>query len=125
MKILLKLLVSSLAVFFSAYILPGVYLDGFPSAMVVALILGALNAFLKPLLIVLTIPVTMITFGLFLLVINAFMIMITDSVLEGFSVNGFWSALLFSIIVSLATAFLEALANPKKSEPWNSKDPQS
>jgi putative membrane protein len=113
MKLLLKLLVSSLAVFFSAYILPGVELEGYPTALVVALILGALNAFLKPLLVMLTIPVTMITFGFFLLVINAFMIMITDSLLEGFAVKGFWTALLFSIIVTIATAFLEALAKPK------------
>lgn len=114
MKIILKILVSSLAVFFAAYILPGVYLNGFPTAVLVAVVLGLLNAFVKPLLVLLTIPVTIISFGLFLLVINAFMIMIVDNVLDGFSVNGFMSALFFSIIVSLVTAFLEALAGKGK-----------
>lgn len=116
MKLLLKLLVSSLAVFFAAYILPGVQLDGYPAALIVALILGALNAFLKPMLVLLTIPVTMVTFGFFLLVINAFMIMITDSLLDRFAVKGFWSALLFSIVVSVFTAILEALAKPRRSD---------
>jgi putative membrane protein len=113
MKFLLKILVSSLAVFFSAYLLPGVYLDGFPTAVLVAAILGLLNVFLKPMLVLLTIPVTFFTFGLFLLVINAILILITDSLLEGFSVDGFWIALIFSIIVTLVTAFLEALAGSR------------
>ncbi|NVO19336.1 MAG: phage holin family protein [Bacteroidetes bacterium] len=116
MKLLLKILVSSLAVFFSAYILPGVYLDGFPTAVLVAVVLGLLNAFLKPLLILLTIPVTIFSFGLFLLVINAFLILIVDQLLAGFSVSGFWSALFFSIIVTLVTAFLEALAGKKEEK---------
>jgi putative membrane protein len=120
MKLILKILVSSLAVFFAAYILPGVYLDGFPTAILVAVVLGLLNSFVKPLLVLLTIPVTIFSFGLFLLVINALMIMIVDLVLEKFSVDGFWSALLFSIIVSLVTAFLEALAgNKEQTKPNN------
>jgi putative membrane protein len=112
MGILLKLLVSSLAVFFGAYILPGVYLDGFPTAILVALLMGFLNAFLRPLLIILTIPITLFTFGFFLLVINAAIILIADKALGGFSVESFLTALLFSIIVSLITWLLEALANP-------------
>jgi putative membrane protein len=116
MKLVLRILVSALAVFFSAYILPGVYLDGFPTAVLVAIVLGLLNAFVKPLLVLLTIPVTIFSFGLFLLVINAFMIMIVDNLLNGFSVNGFWTALLFSIIVSIVTAILEALAGNKKQK---------
>lgn len=117
MKIILKILVSSLAVFFAAYILPGVYLEGFPTAILVAVVLGLLNAFLKPLLVLLTIPVTIFTFGFFLLVINAFLILITDNLLEGFSVNGFFTAFLFSVIVTLVTAFLEALAGSKEQKP--------
>jgi putative membrane protein len=118
MKLILTILVSSLAVFFSAYILPGVYLDGFPTAILVAVVLGLLNSFVKPILVLLTIPVTIFTFGLFLLVINAFMILIADNLLDGFSVNGFWTALLFSIIVTLVTAILESLAgNKKQKEP--------
>jgi putative membrane protein len=114
MKLLLKILVSSLAVFFSAYILPGVELAGYPSAIVVAIVLGVFNAFLRPVLILLTIPVTVFSFGLFLLVINAFIILLTDQLLDGFSVRGFWTALLFSIIVTVVTSLLEALARPDK-----------
>ena len=113
MRFLLKLLVTSLAVFFSAYILDGVYLNGFPTAILVALLIGFLNAFLKPILILLTIPITLITFGLFLLVINAIIIMLADYALPGFTVDSFFTAVLFSIIVSIITWILEALANPK------------
>lgn len=111
MKILLKTLVTSLAVFFAAYVLPGVYLKGFPSAVVVAAVLGLLNAFLKPFLILLTIPVTLFSFGLFLLVINAFIILIADALLPGFSVESFWIALFFTVIVSVVSAVLEAIAD--------------
>jgi putative membrane protein len=113
MGFLLKLLVSSLAVFFGAYILDGVYLEGFPTAILVALLMGFLNAFLKPILIILTIPITLVTFGLFLLVINAAIIMLADSALAGFTVDSFFTAILFSIIVSVITWLLEAIANPK------------
>jgi putative membrane protein len=113
MKIILKLLVSSLAVFFSAYILKGVYLDGFPTAILVALLLGFLNAFLRPILVILTIPITLVTFGLFLLVINAAIILLADYALSGFTVDSFLTAIMFSIIVSIITWVLEAIANPK------------
>jgi putative membrane protein len=113
MGFILKLLVSSLAVFFGAYILHGVYLDGFPTAILVALLMGFLNAFLRPILIILTIPITLITFGLFLLVINAAIILLADSALSGFAVDSFFTAVLFSIIVSIITWLLEAIANPK------------
>jgi putative membrane protein len=113
MKFILKTLVSALAVFFSAYILNGVYLDGFPTAILVALLIGFLNAFLRPILIILTIPITFVTFGLFLLVINAAIILLADYTLPGFSVNSFLTAVLFSIIVSIITWILETLANPK------------
>lgn len=113
MGFLLKLLVTSLAVFFSDFILNGVYLAGFPTAILVALVLGFLNAFLKPILIILTIPITLFTFGLFLLVINAAIIMLADYALTGFTVDSFLTALLFSVIVSVITWILEAIANPK------------
>lgn len=112
MGFLLKLLVSSLAVFFGAYILPGVYLEGFPTAILVALLMGFLNAFLRPVLIILTIPITLITFGLFLLVINAVIILLADYALSGFTVESFFTAVVFSIMVSLITWILEAIANP-------------
>ena len=116
MGFILKLLVSSLAVFFGAYILDGVYLNGFPTAILVALLMGFLNAFLKPILIILTIPITLITFGLFLLAINAAIIMLADYALSGFTVDSFFTAVIFSIIVSVITWLLEALANPKSKQ---------
>ena len=116
MRFLLKLLVTSLAVFFSAYILNGVYLEGFPTAILVALLMGFLNAFLKPILIILTIPITLITFGLFLLVINAVIILLADYALTGFTVDSFFTAVVFSIIVSVITWILEAIANPKSNK---------
>lgn len=115
MKIVLKLLVSSLAVFFAAYLLDGVHLSGFPAAIILAIILSLLNTFLKPILIILTIPFTVLSFGLFLLVINAFIILIADRLMPGFAVDGFFTALLFSIIVTLATWILEALAGKEKA----------
>lgn len=119
MRIILKLLVSSLAVFFGAYILPGVYLDGFPTAIMVALLMGFLNAFLRPILIILTIPITLITFGLFLMVINAAIILLADYALSGFTINSFFTAVLYSVIVSFITWLLEAIANPKPRNAGN------
>jgi len=116
MKLILKLLVSSLAVFFAAYVLDGVHLNGFPSAVILAIVLGILNAFLRPVFIVLTIPFTILSFGLFLLVINALMILIADRLMPGFAVDGFFTAMLFSIIVTLATWLLEALAGKEKTD---------
>jgi putative membrane protein len=84
-----------------AYILPGVHVLSFWTALVVALVLGVLNILIKPLLIILTLPVTIITFGLFLLVINALIVLLTSHIVPGFRVDSFWWAFLFSILVSL------------------------
>ena len=119
MRIVLKILVLSLAVFFAAWLLQGVYLDGFPTAILVAIVLSVLNALVRPVFVVLTIPFTLVTFGLFLLVINAIMILLTDYVLDGFQVDGFGTAFMFSIIVSVTNWFLEALANPRKKDSGN------
>ncbi|HSV76354.1 MAG TPA: phage holin family protein [Bacteroidales bacterium] len=107
MNFFLKVLVTSLAVVVATYVLPGVDLQNFLSALLVALVLGLLNMLLKPLLVLLTIPVTIFTFGLFLLVINAFIVQIADFLIRGFEVQNFWWALLFSILLSLVTYLLE------------------
>lgn len=106
-RFLIKLLVSSLAVIITAYLLPGVILTGFLTAVVVAFVIAILNALLRPILVFLTIPVTVMSLGLFLLVINAFIIQITAHFVEGFTVSGFWAALFFSIILSVITWILE------------------
>lgn len=101
-----KLLINTLAVFTAAYILPGVEVDGFTGALVVAIVLGVLNVIVKPLLIIITIPITILTLGLFLLVINTLLILLADGLVDGFYVSGFWSALLFSFITSIISSIL-------------------
>ncbi len=111
MGLLIKLLINTLAVFAGAYILPGVHVKNFTTAIIVAIVLAVLNAFLKPLLVILTIPVTILTLGLFLLVINAVIVILCSKLVPGFGVDGFWYALLFSLVISLIAAVLESLAS--------------
>lgn len=101
--------VSALAVYGTAWLLPGVTVDGFGRAMVVALVIGLLNALVRPVLVVLTLPVTVLTLGLFLLVINAGLLELAAWLLDGFSVRGFGSALVASLVLSVCTAVLDAL----------------
>ena len=98
MKFILRLLLSALAVILLANILPGVEVSAFGSAVLVALVLSLLNLIVKPILVILTLPVTILTLGLFLLVINALIILLASSLVSGFSVDGFWQALLFSLL---------------------------
>ncbi len=107
MSFLVKVLVSTFAVVITSYLLGGVTVEDFITAIVVAFVLAVLNALLKPILVVLTIPVTVMSFGLFLLVINAFIIQLTSVIVRGFHVENFWWALLFGVILSLVTWFLE------------------
>jgi putative membrane protein len=104
MKTVGKIFASALAVILSAYILPGVHVDGFITAIIVAVVLSLVNFFVKPLLIIITIPVTILTLGLFLLAINAFMILMVDSFIDGFAVDGFWWALLYSLVLSIISS---------------------
>lgn len=108
-QFIIKLIISSIAVLTSAYILSGVYIENFTTALVVASVLAFLNAFLKPILIIFTIPLTIFTLGFFLLVINAVIIIVADNLIDGFEVRSFWWALLFSLILSLTTSVFEAL----------------
>jgi putative membrane protein len=115
MNLIIKIIISSLAVFLTAYLLPGVHVDGYVAAIGVAIVLALLNGFLKPILILFTIPVTILTLGLFLLVINAAIILLTDRFLDGFYVDGFWCALLFSFVLSILTSFMESLGGKSKA----------
>ena len=101
MRIISRILLYTAAVLITAWILPGITVAPFWVAIVVAVILSLLNALLKPLLVILTIPITILTLGLFLLVINALIIMLAGAIVPGFEVANFWWALLFSIILSL------------------------
>ena len=118
MKFILQLIVSTLAVLITSYLLPGVSIEGnsFFTALVVAAVLAFLNGVVKPIMIVLTIPVTVFTFGFFLLVINALMILLAAKLVDGFIVNGFWWALLFSLILSIVTSVLESIKKRDEEE---------
>lgn len=107
MNFIVKLLLSGLAIVISSYILPGVNVDSYFDAIVVAAILAILNVLIKPILIILTIPITIFTFGLFLLVINAIIILMADYFIQGFHVDGFWWALIFSIILTIVNSIFE------------------
>ena len=114
MNFLAQLIVSALAVIITSLILPGVHIDSPLTGLIVAAVLAFLNAIVKPVLIILTIPITIITLGLFLLFINAGIILLVSNLVHGFSVSGFWTALLFSIILSLVTSVFNGLNRKKE-----------
>lgn len=117
MKFILNILVSAVAVLFTAWLLPGVNVTDFVSALLVAVVLAFLNTVVKPILTILTIPITFFTLGFFLLVINAGMIILASKLIPEFHVSGFWWALLFSLILSLVTSILNAfVGNHEKRE---------
>src|SRR3989344_256552 len=101
MNFLIKWLISTLAIIIATYLIPGVHIDSLFAALVAALVLGLVNAILKPLLIILTLPITLLTLGLFALVINALLILLTSWVVPGFAVDSFWWALLFGLALSI------------------------
>ncbi len=113
MNFLVKTLITTFAVVITSYLLGGVSIEGYVAPLVVAFVLGVLNMLLKPLLIILTLPVTIMSFGLFLLVINAFIVQLSDYLVPGFKVESFWWALLFSIILSLVRWVLELPVRPR------------
>ncbi len=117
MRFLIRMLISTIAIMVTSYLLPGVTLDSFAAALATALLIALLNTLVKPVLIILTIPVTLITFGLFLLVINASIIMMASNLLKGFHVDGFWYALFFSVILSVITTVMESMVSSDVKKP--------
>jgi len=109
-------LLNGLAVVLTAYILPGVSVEDYGTALIVALILAIVNVLVKPILVILTIPITIVTLGLFLLVINAAIILFVDNLVSGFTVTGFWWALLFSLILSIFNSLFNDLAGKKRDD---------
>lgn len=101
MKILLQILITAILVLILANFLPGVHVASFSIAIIVAVVLGLLNIFFKPIMVLLTLPVTIVTFGLFLLVINAIIILVCTQIVGGFVVDSFWIAMLFSVCLSV------------------------
>lgn len=129
MNFLAKLFISTFAVLITAYFLDGVVIGSnqffkvespeinkFITAFLVAVVLAFLNTIVKPILTILSLPITFFTLGLFLLVINALMILFADKLVDGFKVDGFWTALWFSLVLSIVSGILEAFSGSKKEQ---------
>ena len=110
MGFIIKVLLTAVAVYVAAYLIPGVHIADIRTTIIVALVLALLNTFIKPILIILTIPITILTLGLFLLVINALMVKWAADLVKGFTVTGWWPALLVSLIVTVVSYILGSLA---------------
>ena len=108
-KFFTKTIATALAVLFAAYILNGIHVDNTITALLVAVVLGLLNSFIKPILIILTIPITLFTLGLFLLVINIIIVKWAASIVSGFTEDGWFAALLFSLVVSFISSVIEGI----------------
>lgn len=102
MKLLIRLLINALAILLVAYLVPGVAVTGFYTALIVAVVLGLLNLVIKPLIILLTLPINILTLGLFTFVINALLFWFVGTVVKGFSVDGFVPAFLGALILTIA-----------------------
>ena len=111
MNFILRLLLTALAVVILAKLLPGVSVDSYWTAIIVAIVLAVLNLIVKPVLVLLTLPVTILTLGLFLLVINAIIIFIADGFVAGFDVDGWLIAIIFSLLLSLIQSILYSILN--------------
>jgi putative membrane protein len=115
MNVIVKFLLSGVAVLLTAYLLPGVHVEHYGYALLVAVLLSVANVIVKPILVVLTIPITILTLGLFLLVINAVIILLVDYFIPGFNVEGFWWALAFSLILSIFNSLFSDLLKDKSA----------
>jgi putative membrane protein len=116
MKWILKITVNTLAILLSAHLLPGVKVPNYSTALAIALTLSILNIFFKPLFIVLTLPITLLSFGLFLLFTNAFMILIADYFIDTFSVGSFWNAFLFSLLLWMVNSIFDKIIKKDQEE---------
>ena len=109
-----KLLINTVAALVAAYLLSGVHINSVTTALLVAVVLALLNTFIKPILVILTIPITVLTLGLFLLVINVLIIKWTASLVGGFTVDNWLWALLFGLVVSIVSSILESLLGTRE-----------
>ncbi|MBP9690579.1 phage holin family protein [Candidatus Woesebacteria bacterium] len=110
MKFIVKILINSLAVAITAYLLPNVSLDSFLTAIIVAVVLGVINTFIKPIVKILTLPINILTLGLLTFVINGVFILIASNIVDGFQVAGFLWAVIFSIVLSVISGILGVFA---------------
>ena len=115
MNIILRWFIATAAIMITAYFIPGVTVASFWVALWLAVVLGLINAILRPLLVILTLPINLLTLGLFILVINASLVMLAAYLVGGFAVSGFWVALLFSIVLSIVSYMLNTIFKIKKN----------
>ncbi len=116
MKFLISILLNGLLVFMAARFIDGVYIESYGVAVLTGMVLGVINFIIKPIITLLTLPITIITFGLFLLVINGAMVMLADSILQGFAVSGLGSAIWFSLLLSVLNFFLGDFGKPSSRD---------
>ena len=109
MNTIIHWVVSALAVIVAAYVLPGVHVTGFVAALIAALVLGLINAFVKPVLKVLTLPLNILTLGLFSLVLNALLVMLAAKIVPGFTIDGFLWAAIFAVVLAIVSSVLHML----------------
>jgi putative membrane protein len=114
MNLLIRIIVTAGLVFGIAQFLPGVHVAGPATAMVVAIVLGLLNIFIKPIMVLLTLPFTIVTLGLFLLVVNAIIILLCTKIVGGFTVDTFWIAMIFSVVLSLSQSIIFSIIGNDK-----------
>ncbi|HNT44199.1 MAG TPA: phage holin family protein [Syntrophorhabdaceae bacterium] len=114
MGLLLKWLIMAASIIIAAYFIPGVRVGSFFSALWVALFLGVVNILVRPVLILITLPINILTLGLFTFVINAVLVLLASSVIKGFEVAGFWWALLYSVVLSLVNYVINLIVQPKE-----------
>jgi len=114
MNLIIKIVITAILVMGIAHFIPGIHVASFETALIVAVVLGLLNVFIKPILVLLTLPATLFTLGLFLLVINAVIILLCANIVGGFRVDSFWIALLFSIILSVLQSIMYKLLGNDK-----------
>ncbi len=116
MNTIIKLLLNAIAVVVLAKLLNGVEVDSYLTAIIVAVVLSVLNLLVKPFLVILTLPITLLTLGLFLLVVNALIILLADQLIDGFYVSSIWTAILFSILLSILESILQSLVKEDKNK---------
>jgi putative membrane protein len=114
MNFIIRLFITALVAYGLSTVLSGVHIPDFKDALIFALVLGLLNVFIKPILVILTFPITIITLGLFLFVINTIIILLADKLMDGVTINGFWWALLFSLLLSAISSFAQSLFEKKE-----------
>lgn len=114
MKLLIRILITAGLVLLIANFMGGIHVASFTTSIIVAVVLGLLNVFVKPIMVLLTLPFTIVTFGLFLLVINALVILLCTKIVGGFTVDTFWTALLFSIVLSILQSIVYKIVGGDK-----------